>query len=114
MANLGLGYLFNLHQRIILLKKQYLVSPASYGDLDLSVLELDSLLVEAETLLELFRRDGFSITRDEARQFMITLEQQFVRVHSHAMVSLADPELRAVFADLARYDRAHLAMLTEL
>lgn len=101
-------------QRIVMLRTQYKVTPSKWGSPDLSSLELDLLLEEAQILKELFNKEGFSTSMEEARRFMISLEQQFIRVHSQAMISMVDPELRSVFEDLALQDRAHLRMLAEL
>ncbi len=97
-----------------MLRTQYKVTPSEWGSPDTTSLKLDRLIDEALILKELFSKDGFSTSMDEARRFMISLEQQFIRVHSQALVSLVDPELRAVFEDLARQDRAHLQLLAEL
>ncbi len=96
-----------------MLRMQLDISSAD-SRMDLDSEELDRLTNEAEILLELFSSDGFTATLNEARQFMIALEQQFIRVHAQAMASLEGTELGAVFEDLARQDRAHLASLSNL
>ena len=100
--------------RVRMLRDRYAKRPGDFDDVALDLEAMEALLTEAATLAELFSREPFDLSVDEARRFMIRLEERFAEAHAQAMASAASDDLRTFFEALSRGDTAHARLLASL
>lgn len=100
--------------RINMLRSRYSRRPGDFEGFELDVEQMSRLLGEGETLITLFSGEGFSVSVDEARRFMIELERNFAGAHAQVMTLSSNPELKSFFETLARQDRMHAQVLEDL
>jgi rubrerythrin len=100
--------------RVRMLRDRYSQKPSAAGEITLDCDAIEGLLAEAALLEELFAREPFTISVEEATRFMMQIEDRFSEAHAHAMASTSSPEVRAFFEMLAKQDAAHARVLASL
>lgn len=100
--------------RVRMLRDRYSQKPSASGDIALDLPAMEAILAEAALLEELFAREPFTISIEEATRFMVQIEDRFSEAHAHAMASTSSPEIRAFFEMLSKQDAAHARVLASL